>query len=82
MGRSRWVPFSLLCFQLLFCLKSLVLYEAAVLNVGFLFGGFLLFQVVSWLLDRSMNPDVLNRHKQVRKMVPPPPLIPVLDICA
>lgn len=34
------------------------------MNLGFLFCG---FQILSLLLDRSVKPDVLNRHKQVWK---------------
>jgi len=33
---------------------------------GIFFCGVLLFQVLSWLLERTLHPDVLNRHKQVK----------------
>ena len=55
MARSRWVFLFLLKFEIL---SDRIL-------IGFQFCLVVLFQILSMLLDRSVSPDLLNRHKQV-----------------
>ena len=50
-SRSPFPPFPIWVFSFIAALKYLSLWQ--------------LLQVLSWLLDGSVNPDVLNRQKQV-----------------